>query len=443
MGALQADYPDGDAVVALLSEDMEFPALVEDDLSGLRDFVAAQPGVTAVQRTAAMPAVISAGDDVEGGVPIAAYLLLDPPVPALSGRPILVAGRPPDPEAADEGVINEQMAAVLGLEVGDQVTLQAFTSAQRSSFEVGDFGSPAGVPSQVRVVGIVRGPEDLLPPRGDQLALSSPYIVVGPAWFGAHGPDVASYGTPLGVDLDDGTAGVDRLAQQVTERFGEQALVLPGVEFELGIDPGLGLRCTDQLRSEGRVLTVFAIVAALMVLAIVGQSLFRQISTEHGDAGALAALGLDALGPGASRCLAHGGGGRRRRHRGGARRGAALQLLPRGLGSRVQRDHGLSIDAVVLVVGAVVVAATIVVLAALSAWRVGQRTRVDRTPRLSSADRLAGIGGPVTATLGLRMAFDRSVAALTGRAVVGAGALAVGAAVAAASLLGSFQPDPR
>jgi hypothetical protein len=81
------------------------------------------------------------------------------------GDPIVVAGRQADPERPDETEINEEMAQALAVGVGDTITVTPLTTAQLGELEAGVELDAAGTPAEVRVVGVTRGPIDVLPPR--------------------------------------------------------------------------------------------------------------------------------------------------------------------------------------------------------------------------------------------------------------------------------------
>lgn len=82
--------------------------------------------------------------------------------------PVIVAGRAPRVEAADELLVGEPLAAAAGLRVGDRITLRMLTLRQVARFDVG-FGTPEGATRRMTVVGIGRMPS-WTGPLGDSMS---------------------------------------------------------------------------------------------------------------------------------------------------------------------------------------------------------------------------------------------------------------------------------
>ncbi len=70
----------------------------------------------------------------------------------------IVRGRRPDPARADEVAINETTARIIGLDVGDEISVGTMTAEQ-----VGDedYSVARGPQLRFHVVGVVRGPDDV------------------------------------------------------------------------------------------------------------------------------------------------------------------------------------------------------------------------------------------------------------------------------------------
>ena len=370
---------------------------------------------------------------------MAGELAIDPPLPGIVGDPIVLAGRQADPARPDETEINEEMAEALAVWVGDTITVTPLTTAQLGELEAGVELDAAGTPTEVRVVGVTRAPIDVLPPRGQQQGYDNATFRLMPAWYRQHGPDLAAYGVMLGIDLAEGPGAIDGVAEALAAEYGERSLVVPGVEFDLGVTDEMQRAVEDRLRAEGRAQLAFAAVAALVAVVIFGQTLARQIATESSDVEALAALGLTrgdrtlaAILRSASVAL------------GGGLLAVALAVglsgfLPRGVGGRVQRHSGLAVDGWVLGLGFLAVGGVVLALAAVSAWRVGAVRHRSPSRRVAVADRFASAGAGVVTTLGMRMAFDRSRAARAGQLSIAACTMAVASVVAAGVVLSSYD----
>ena len=213
-------------------------------------------------------------------------------------------------------------------------------------------------------------------------------------------------------------------------------------QVELGADDNAAAGAFAQRGTtlEALALLVFAIIVALALLVVVGQSLARQTYAAAGDFPALRSLGATprqltavALAPGALVAAA----------------GMALAIpvayllswfTPIGLARRAEISPGFEFDAAALLGGAAVLALLLAGRAALAApraARAGVRTAAER-PSARVAGRLAARGLSPAAVSGIQLAFDpgRGRAAVPVRAAI-AGMAAALAAVLAALVFGS------
>ena len=179
---------------------------------------------------------------------------------------------------------------------------------------------------RLRVVGVVRGPADLLPPRTSQFALYSdePDMLLPPAWYRANGPDVGSYGIVMVADLEPGVT-LEDLSVAVADRFGERAFVFPA-EDEVGIPTDVRRAVDRQIGSEGRAVLVFALAVAIVATLLFALAMSRQLAAEGADRRLLRSLGVrrSELRAGRSDPVVGGGGRRRRRRRRGVDRPVSL-----------------------------------------------------------------------------------------------------------------------
>ena len=213
-------------------------------------------------------------------------------------------------------------------------------------------------------------------------------------------------------------------------------------QLELGDDNATaGAFAQRSTTLEALALLVFAIIVALALLVVVGQSLARQAYAAAGDFPALRSLGATprqltaaALAPGALVAVA----------------GMALAIpvayllswfTPIGLARRAEISPGFEFDAAAMLGGAAVLALLLAGRAALAApraARTGARAAAADRPRAGLAGRLAGGGLSPAAASGIRLAFEtgRGRAAVPVRAAI-AGMAAALAAVLAALVFGS------
>jgi ABC-type lipoprotein release transport system permease subunit len=303
-------------------------------------------------------------------------------------RPLLVAGRLPDPRRADEMVVNRSAAKRLGLGVGDRARVLSATAL--------DATAPLGTgPSvDVTVVGIGDSAMELVF-GGD----GEPAFFPSAAVLGDH-PEIPRAGN-LVVRLRPGT--------DVAE-FGRRAAEAMGVPYlpvrDLAEDTKRIRQGTDLERTA---LLLFAAAVSVAGIVLVGQALTRTVYALEQPASALRALGFTRNGllaglvlplsltaaTGAVTAL-----------------GAALGLsrwFPVGLAGRLEPDRGVHADWVVVLPGAAVIAVVVVAGAALSALRAtGSRTRgavaAGRSP-LVALGRVAA--APLPAVIGARLALER------------------------------------
>ena len=140
-----------------------------DDLANARRQVADLPEVRQVVRLTG--ALILAGADPTEPTRwhrLLGALSLDPGASVAFGRPIVVAGRLADELRPDEAVVDEELAQRRHLHVGSRYRVGAFTLEQFGPAGEGRAVSPQGAVVDLRVVGIVRYPKDLVPVVTDQ-----------------------------------------------------------------------------------------------------------------------------------------------------------------------------------------------------------------------------------------------------------------------------------
>lgn len=421
--------------------------------AGPRDALASIPGVTAAVRGAAVILAPPAGAPLH---PFLGFLPMDEPETVVLGHPIVVAGRLPHPTAAREIAVDEQLAAEFGLTVGAQYRFRIYTVEQAEAAGEGQAVEPAGPRVDGIVTGIIRTPEDVVPPSaGAPEVLQNQIVFLSPAFWTRYGPDIARYGVNVAVTLrDDSAAGRAAFAAAVEERFPGRAFVAPpessGGESTAGAGRAIDL--------ETAALLGFALVAALAGAFLVAQILGRQGAVDARDDPVLRILGMtrrQIISVALIRGLVIGVIGMV----GAVMLAIGLSpLTPIGIARRADIRPGIRVDAPVLASGAVVIllfvlASTAVVAlrrsrptAGVHAYRSGDGPQ-EGTRRGWIARSFAGVTMPLTTAAGFRMAFDRGrgPAPVPTRAAL----LALAAAVAAVTMavgfdasLASLRQDP-
>ncbi|HET7489669.1 MAG TPA: ABC transporter permease [Acidimicrobiales bacterium] len=302
-------------------------------------------------------------------------------------RPLLVAGRLPDPARDDEIVVNRLAARQHHLRVGQRVTL---TSALDLAYFFNG-QPPAGGPRvAATVVGIGDSPLD-------PIFFSEEAAFVPGAGFLSRHPEVPR-SPNLVVRLRPGT-DVNAFHRRVAAALG-----LPDIPVrDLGEDRKRIVHGTDLERTG---LLLFAAAAAVAGVVLVGQALARAVYAQGESGGALRALGFTGrelvTGLVAPHVVTAATAAV-------VAVGAAVAVsgrFPVGLGRRLEPDPGLHADWTVLAPGALAVAATVVAGAALAARRAIRR-EPDAVPDSgSSLVRSIGRAAPVPVAIGAGLALE-------------------------------------
>jgi ABC-type lipoprotein release transport system permease subunit len=331
-------------------------------------------------------------------------------------RPLLVAGRLPDPRRADELVVNRKAAGELGLGVGDRVTMVA-------GLELFGAGEPGPGPTvEATVVGIGDSAMELMF-HGD-----SPAFIPSGAFLADH-PEVPRAGN-LVVRLRPGT-DVAAFGRRAAEAMGMPNLpVRDQAEDTKRVTHGTDLERTALL--------LFAAAVALAGVVLVGQALSRTVYGMAEGGSALRALGFTRPELAAGLVLplvvtALTGAA--------AAIGTAVLLsrwFPVGLAGRLEPDRGIHADWLVVAPGAAAVALAALAgagVAALRATSPGGR-RATAAPRSRLAISLGRVA-PLPAVIGAGLALRRGDGerALPVRPAIASGVAAVLGVVGAFGLL--------
>ena len=292
--------------------------------------IAALPAVRAVESVTFVFGAISPGGPDE-----ALDVLIFAGSSAATGDRV-VAGREPDPGRRGEFVASKGYAVENGLSIGDTVRL--FTLTPERVAETGFRGEPDGPTVDGVLVGLVEGPADLTDPMGT--------VVFGASLL--DDAQIATSGSVHAIDLADG-ASIDQLRTQLDAIDGGDVL-------RLDPSPVIGPETRRAIHAQALGLWILAGLAGLVTIATLGQLLVRHARLSATETSILSSLG-------AARAQVAG--------ETAARSGvvaavaaalaalvamAASGIFPFGFVRRVEPDPGLHGDALVLVVGAPVLA---------------------------------------------------------------------------------------
>jgi hypothetical protein len=358
-------------------------------------------------------------------------------------RARVIAGRQANASAADEVTIGETLAAQLHRTVGDHLDAESLSPAQVAAVISGvdDPGPPAGPRLRLRIVGIVRRPEDL----GRKGALGGVFLLT-PAFTRHYSGRIGVYGSGLRIRTR-GSVDIPRLRTEALRIFGRSPLF--SVSSAAGDVQGTQ-NAIDVLVVALSIFAGIAGVAAVVTLTIV---LTREIALANVDQDALRALGSTrrqrVAKSGPSALLVAAGGGVL---------AAVVAIIvspvfPIGVARRAEPAPGVDVDWLVILLGIAVVALVVVSIALVAAIRATRpaRTSLEESSRGASVKipEVAGrVGMSPSAMNGLRMALQpgRGRTAVPVRsAIVGAvfGVFGVIAVVVFATSLNRLVTTPR
>jgi hypothetical protein len=367
----------------------------------------------------------SPNPDLFSAEPVIGVAATDPRLATAVDRPHVVNGRLPAFGRLREVAVNEAAAEVLAAGPGSSLRVPSLSPEQAETLFTGEpVGEPAGPTVDVVVTGVIRTTHDL--GRGLE-----PFVLFTPAFYRAYQGRIGELSTTLEVRLDGGAAALPAF-KAATRR------VVPESQDLSFDDTRLDVRrqVEDAIGVEVVALALFAVVAGVAGLVAAGQALARQVHLGSGDDDTLRSLGLDrrgrffaVLAPVVPVAAA------------GAVLGVVVATagspsMPVGVAREAEIDRGVSIDVLVLGVGALAVLILVVGRAALTSWstiRVPGGVGVAR--RASSvATAAARARVPPAAATGVRMALEPG----RGRTAVPVGPALVATAVGVAGIVATM-----
>jgi FtsX-like permease family len=359
-------------------------------------------------------------------------------------RPLILAGRRPDPARAEEVAVSESLARRLRLRPGDTFRLRTFTWAQAEQLLGGELAAPTGPVFSFQVVAIGRLPRDVF--ATDQTGQGS--LLLTPAFWRAAKDRIAHLPPEPHIRLERGQADLaafDAAARRLAGNSSEVSLI---TRKELAANVG------QATRAESAALGLFALLLALAALVMVGQTLARELFLAASDGTTLRALGLSRSRRFTAVLLPVGLVGLLGGLAGAGLAVLASPLTPIGVARRAEPDPGLVVNLAGLGVGVAATLAAVAALAAVPAWQLARARpeAADATGRAGAAsglaDRAARAGLPPSSVAGLRMALERgrgATAVPVGTTLVGvaAGIVAPAAAVTFTASLDHLLRTPR
>ena len=259
------------------------------DQTDVLEVVSRLPGVDAAGRWSFAMASVARPEAPDDWASLLVPFPIDSSAVPSMGRPIVVEGRLADQDVATEVTINEELAELGQLDVGDQVVITVVSAGE---FETAGeaLDRPTGRSVTMDIVGIVRRPGDLTVRRvaGDNTIVDSlARAEATQAYAEAIGDDFARYGIGVVVRSDSLTG--DDVIAALEERWPGRAIQLSHGSPTIASDPASVI---DAIELQALGMHLLALVAGLAALIFAGQAISRQTRREWADAATLSALGM-------------------------------------------------------------------------------------------------------------------------------------------------------
>ena len=353
-------------------------------------------------------------------------------------RFVVTSGRMAGRDRVDEIVVNEFAAERFGYAVGRRLDLGVYRSDEFGAPGFFEAPPPASVEMTVTIVGIGLFPDEVIQDEADRTAR----LLLTPA-SSELARGLETYGLQ-GLQLRHGAADVAAVDAQLATMF-------PPGTIETQRISDLDLDARRALRPISVAIAVFGLIAALVGLALSAQSIarvHRRLGAEHRI--------LHAVGATSASIVLIGMAGPAVTIACGVCAAAGIAIvasatMPIGPVRGLAGVGGVDVDLTVIGLGCavailVLLAASIVVVAASAPGRVAQRTRPVRPSWIVT--RLASLGLSPSTTTGVRFAVEPNVSGggVSMRSAMSGAALSVAALIAAltfGSSLAELRSTPR
>ena len=325
----------------------------------------------------------------------------DPDLMRTVDRPMVLAGRLPDPHDPSEVAVNDLAAQADHLHVGSTVHLYAYSADQIDSGQLSGgiehVPAPKGPSYTVRVAAVVRHPQDVtaVAPLEAQSGVSyesDRNLYVTPAFLSRLAVGV---GVPVQqlndinlvlVRLRHGAADWKAFAAQATAIGGNQVFASPGNAYGV---PAAAASAQRGIHLDVVALVLFGALAALVTIALVGQAVARQTSSARDDYANLRVLGAtrsQLLSIVALRSGLIGAAGALLAF---LIAWLASPLMPVGLARQAEIHPGFAIDPAIMIPAAIGLGALVAAWSILPAWRASRRWNLVASDARSPAHRSA------------------------------------------------------
>lgn len=332
-------------------------------------------------------------------------------------RPLVLDGRLPDPDAADEIVVSELAVDHLGLHTGDRLRVNTFSDEDCAALANDDFlGFNATVP-ELTVVGEVRVLEEL---QGSDVE-SGPQLIATPAFTATLADEVCSVGVLANARYEEGGGPSDAEMTAATRRAapvaGEVGAGSIEAEFLTAVHAAVDVVVTALL--------AFALVTGVAGLLALTQAVARQVAAADRVEATLGEIGLTRSQRAVAVTLPLVGAAIVGAVVASVGAAAMSPLFPLGVARQAEPEPGIRWDPLVVSVGVPALVIVVAVVAFFVARRNAARPTAEDGVAVVPAS-AARSGASPTVVVGLRLLADRT----GGRSAVRTAAVGVGVALA-------------
>ena len=354
-------------------------------------------------------------------------------------RPLLRAGRMPDPHRIDEALIDPSFARDRHLAVGSRFTVTTVDSDALDAVndQLANYRGPRQS-TTLTVTGIGQIARDINPTT---VLEDQAHVYVTPAFLDARPASLVNAGTAVRLRPGEDVGAFQSAVEQLARSHG---IDQSAVYFTAERDHTRAV--ARSVRPEALGLALLGLVVGLAGLLVLGQALSRQAFVDASESPLLGSIGMtrrQRFGLGLARVGAVSVIG----SIGAVLIAIALSpLFPIGPARATEPSPGFAIDAPVLGLGLVVTVTLFVIRGSIPAWRGAARAwrgaaePAGREQPSRLAALLARLGGRPESVIGVRMAFEpgRGRTALPVRSTLVTTSLAMAAVVAVATFSGNL-----
>lgn len=316
-------------------------------------------------------------------------------------RPVVLAGRLPDPGRLDEVVASPKFVANYGKGVGDTLTVRLASVRQANHGYDGSAGPPRGPTIRIRIVGVIRTPWALDGEASGQTG----GVLPSPALLTHYRANILGTAGQVAINalvrLKGGAAALPAFRADLAKVTGRSDIDVWNNVASIG-DPFRRITAY-----EAAWLLAFGLAALVAALFLVGQSVARYTSATVADLQVLQAVGMTQRQAVASAAAAPFLAAVAGATTGVAGAIVASQWMPIGLAAITEPHPGLDADWLVLGTGWVIAPLLVLAgsaLAAAAALTAGRRHIAPRPSAVAVAARRTGL--PVPVVIGVRFALE-------------------------------------